>query len=69
VLRPAAEPWRITLVDTGEDTMTGGRLKRIARHVAGDDAFCMTYGDGVSTWTSALIDSTARIGGSRPSPP
>jgi glucose-1-phosphate cytidylyltransferase len=56
VLRPAAEPWRITLVDTGEDTMTGGRLKRIARHVAGDDAFCMTYGDGVSDVDiSALI--------------
>jgi glucose-1-phosphate cytidylyltransferase len=56
VLRPAAEPWRITLVDTGEDTMTGGRLKRIARHVAGDDAFCMTYGDGVSD-----VDVTALI--------
>jgi glucose-1-phosphate cytidylyltransferase len=48
VLRPSAEPWRITLVDTGEDSMTGGRLKRIAPHVAGDAAFCMTYGDGVS---------------------
>ncbi|MFA9439812.1 glucose-1-phosphate cytidylyltransferase [Uliginosibacterium sp. sgz301328] len=42
-----AEPWRVTLVDTGESTMTGGRLKRIAPHV-GDDDFCMTYGDGVS---------------------
>jgi glucose-1-phosphate cytidylyltransferase len=48
VLRPAAEPWRVTLVDTGEDTMTGGRLKRIAPHLAGEDAFCMTYGDGVA---------------------
>jgi glucose-1-phosphate cytidylyltransferase len=47
VLRPAAEPWRVTLVDTGEDTMTGGRLKRVAPHLAGADAFCMTYGDGV----------------------
>lgn len=43
-----AEPWRVTLVDTGEDTMTGGRLKRVARYVQDDDAFCFTYGDGVS---------------------
>ncbi len=57
VLRPAAEPWRITLVDTGEETMTGGRLRRIARHVAEEDAFCMTYGDGVSDVdVAALID-------------
>jgi glucose-1-phosphate cytidylyltransferase len=48
LLRPAAEPWRVTLVDTGEDTMTGGRLKRIAPHLAGEDDFCMTYGDGVA---------------------
>ncbi|MDX6767779.1 MAG: glucose-1-phosphate cytidylyltransferase [Candidatus Methylacidiphilales bacterium] len=40
------EPWRVTIVDTGEDTMTGGRLKRIAPYVQ-DGAFCMTYGDGV----------------------
>jgi glucose-1-phosphate cytidylyltransferase len=42
-----AEPWRVTLVDTGEATMTGGRLKRI-RHYLGDESFCMTYGDGVA---------------------
>lgn len=47
VLRPAAEPWRITLVDTGEDSMTGGRLKRVAPHL-GNETFCMTYGDGVA---------------------
>ena len=41
-----AEPWKITLVDTGENTMTGGRLKRIRNYI--DDTFCMTYGDGVS---------------------
>ena len=41
-----AEPWRVTVVDTGEKTMTGGRLKRIRRYL-GDDDFCMTYGDGV----------------------
>jgi glucose-1-phosphate cytidylyltransferase len=42
-----AEPWRVTLVDTGESTMTGGRLKRVREHI-GDDTFCFTYGDGVS---------------------
>jgi glucose-1-phosphate cytidylyltransferase len=47
VLQRSAEPWRVTLVDTGENTMTGGRLKRVAEHVKGDEAFCMTYGDGV----------------------
>jgi glucose-1-phosphate cytidylyltransferase len=43
-----SEPWRVTLVDTGDDTMTGGRLKRVAHYVKGEDAFCFTYGDGVS---------------------
>jgi len=43
-----AEPWRITLMDTGENTMTGGRLKRVAEYIQHDDAFCMTYGDGLS---------------------
>ena len=43
-----AEPWRVTLVDTGDDTMTGGRLKRVADYVAGEPAFCFTYGDGVA---------------------
>jgi glucose-1-phosphate cytidylyltransferase len=56
VLRPAAEPWRITLVDTGEDTMTGGRLKRVAPHLEGESAFCMTYGDGVGD-----VDIAAQI--------
>ncbi|MBT5471762.1 MAG: glucose-1-phosphate cytidylyltransferase [Nitrospina sp.] len=42
-----AEPWKVTLVDTGDNTMTGGRLKRIASYV-GDDDFCFTYGDGVA---------------------
>lgn len=42
-----AEPWKVTLVETGESTMTGGRLKR-ARNYIGDDTFCLTYGDGVS---------------------
>ena len=43
-----AEPWRVSLIETGLETMTGGRLKRIARRVADDDAFCMTYGDGLA---------------------
>jgi glucose-1-phosphate cytidylyltransferase len=43
-----AEPWRVTLVDTGEDTLTGGRLKRVASYLQAEEAFCFTYGDGVS---------------------
>jgi len=43
-----AEPWRVTLVDTGNDTATGGRLKRVGDYVRDDDAFCFTYGDGLS---------------------
>jgi glucose-1-phosphate cytidylyltransferase len=43
-----AEPWKVTLVDTGVETMTGGRLKRVAPYLQGEDAFCFTYGDGVS---------------------
>lgn len=42
-----AEPWNVTLVDTGESSMTGGRLKRVAEHLRHEEAFCMTYGDGV----------------------
>ena len=51
-----AEPWRVTLVDTGSDTMTGGRLRRVAKHLTGDDVFCLTYGDGLSD-----IDISASI--------
>ncbi len=50
-----AEPWRITIIDTGEQTMTGGRLKRVAPYI-GKDTFCFTYGDGVSD-----VDITASI--------
>lgn len=50
------EPWKVTLIDTGEETMTGGRLKRISQFVGGQD-FCMTYGDGVSNVNIAkLVD-------------
>ncbi len=47
VHQQSAEPWRVTLVDTGEETMTGGRIKRVAEYV-GDEDFCCTYGDGIS---------------------
>lgn len=42
-----AEPWKVTLVDTGEDTMTGGRLKRVVEYIKDEEVFCLTYGDGV----------------------
>lgn len=42
-----SEPWTVTLVDTGDDSMTGGRLARVARYIKDEDAFCFTYGDGV----------------------
>ncbi|MEZ2346938.1 glucose-1-phosphate cytidylyltransferase [Terriglobus sp. RCC_193] len=51
-----AEPWTVTLVDTGDDTGTGGRLKRIRKYLNPDEPFCMTYGDGVSN-----VDITAEI--------
>ncbi|HWH83108.1 MAG TPA: glucose-1-phosphate cytidylyltransferase [Burkholderiaceae bacterium] len=43
-----AEPWNVTLVDTGDDSMTGGRLNRVARYVRDEESFCFTYGDGIS---------------------
>ena len=46
VLHRKAEPWRVTLVDTGESTQTGGRLKRVQEYL--EDVFCMTYGDGLA---------------------
>ena len=55
VHQSTAEPWRVTLIDTGPDTMTGGRLKRVLDYV-GDEDFCFTYGDGV-----ADIDMTRLI--------
>ena len=51
-----AEPWRVTLVETGLETMIGGRIKRILKYIGDDDAFCLTYGDGVGD-----IDITAGI--------
>ncbi|WP_287962494.1 glucose-1-phosphate cytidylyltransferase [Alcanivorax sp.] len=43
-----AEPWRVTIVDTGENTMTGGRIKRIREYVGDEESFCLTYGDGLA---------------------
>jgi len=64
VLRPAEDSWRISLIDTGENTQTGGRLRRVGHLLAGEDAFCMTYGDGVADVDiSALIDFHHRPGG------
>lgn len=51
-----AEPWKVTLVDTGDESMTGGRLGRVAEYVKNEEAFCFTYGDGVGD-----IDITATI--------
>jgi glucose-1-phosphate cytidylyltransferase len=59
----AREPWRVTLVDTGEATMTGGRLKRIGRWLDAGEAFCMTYGDGVANVdVTTLVDFHRRHG-------
>jgi len=57
-----AEPWRITLVDTGESSMTGGRLRRVASYVK-DEAFCFTYGDGVADIDIESLLSHHRTGG------
>ncbi|MEY4748206.1 MAG: glucose-phosphate cytidylyltransferase [Pseudomonadota bacterium] len=51
-----SEPWRVTLVDTGEATQTGGRLKRVREYIEDDEDFCFTYGDGVSD-----VDITALV--------
>jgi len=52
-----AEPWKVTLVDTGEKTMTGGRLKRVAEYLRGEPQFCFTYGDSIGDINiSQLID-------------
>jgi len=59
-----ADPWRVTLVDTGTDTMTGGRIKRAAPYLDPDETFCMTYGDGLSDVNiSELIDFHRSEGG------
>jgi glucose-1-phosphate cytidylyltransferase len=56
VHQSVAEPWRVTLVDTGDNSGTGGRLKRVAPYIEKEEAFCLTYGDGVSN-----VDVSASI--------
>ena len=56
IFESTAEPWTVTLVDTGEETLTGGRLKRVLPYLEGDETFCFTYGDGV-----ADVDITALV--------
>jgi glucose-1-phosphate cytidylyltransferase len=52
-----AEPWKVTLIDTGDETLTGGRLKRVASYIQDESEFCFTYGDGVSDLNiTSLID-------------
>lgn len=60
-----AEPWRVTLIDTGESTMTGGRLKRVAAYVKDEKAFCFTYGDGVSDVNISKLIAFHREQGTR----
>jgi glucose-1-phosphate cytidylyltransferase len=50
-----AEPWRVTLIDTGETAMTGGRLKRVAEYLTPDESFCFTYGDGLASIDIAAL--------------
>ena len=61
--RVAAEPWSVTLIETGEETQIGGRIKRVLPYVANDEAFCLTYGDGVGDIDiSAVVDLHKRSG-------
>lgn len=59
-----AEPWKVTLIDTGDETMTGGRIKRAAKYIKDEDFFCMTYGDGLSNINiSSLVNFHKKHGG------
>jgi glucose-1-phosphate cytidylyltransferase len=61
----SSEPWRVTLVDTGDVTQTGGRLKAIAPYLKGEEAFCFTYGDGVAAIDIAALLAFHRAHGKR----
>ena len=54
VIQNQTEPWRVTLIDTGLESMTGGRLRRVMPHLKDEEAFCMTYGDGVGNINVAV---------------
>ena len=58
-----AEPWKVTLINTGDETMTGGRLKRINQHLNKDEPFCFTYGDGVADLNITELINTHKSGG------
>ena len=58
-----AEPWRVTLVDTGDDTLTGGRLRRVTEYIKNEEAFCFTYGDGVADIDITRLISSHRAHG------
>lgn len=58
-----SEPWRVTLIDTGDTTLTGGRLKRVMPYVRDEEAFCMTYGDGVGDINITSLIATHRASG------
>src|ERR1700734_3871199 len=63
VHQSVAEPWRVTLIDTGDLAGTGGRLLRIQKYLEGEDIFCMTYGDGVGDiYITASIDGRRKHG-------
>lgn len=61
--RNNSEPWKVTLVDTGENTMTGGRLKRLEGYLKDEEAFCFTYGDGVSNVDIGALIEFHKING------
>ena len=59
-LESNTEPWTVTLLDTGAETMTGGRLLRARKYIADDELFSFTYGDGVTAWMSARLSNSTR---------
>jgi glucose-1-phosphate cytidylyltransferase len=63
VHKQKAEPWKVTLVDTGEHAMTGGRLRRVREFIKGEEAFCFTYGDGVANVDIAALVAAHKTGG------
>jgi glucose-1-phosphate cytidylyltransferase len=65
VLQNWSEPWRVTLVETGPETMTGGRLKAVASHLTPGEPFCFTYGDGVADVDIAELVAFHRSHGKR----
>ena len=63
VHKDRAEPWSVTLVDTGDNSMTGGRLKRVKNHIKDEEDFCFTYGDGVGDVDITQLISDHKLAG------